>query len=506
MSYQTEHKLPPLFEVKIDKEACRHCKRCVVNCTYDVLKHNGDRIVSKDENCVACLRCQTYCPQDAITIIKSPRTWNPHETFTISNRRGIYEQSATGGVLLSSMGLNRPYTYFFDDLVLDACQVTNPSIDPLREPVETKVFLGRKPQSLEFSQKGKNDISLKTKLHPHVELKTPIIIGHMSFGSMSYNAYLGLLRGAYESGTIMGTGEGGLHKDFYKYSKAINSEIASGRFGIDTKYIKEVAALEIKIGQGAKPGHGGHLPGEKVNETISKTRMIPEGTDALSPYPHHDIYSIEDLAQLIGALKEASEYKVPIGVKIAAVHNSAPIASGIARAGADFITIDGFRGGTGAAPRVIRDHAGIPIELALSSVDRRLREEGIRNDVTLIASGSIRSSADLVKAIALGADLCSIGTAALIAIGCRVCQTCHLGICAWGIATQRADLVGRIDPDVATQRVKNLISAWNEELREILGAMGIDSIESLKGNRERLRYVGSNPKIAEILGVAHAGE
>jgi glutamate synthase domain-containing protein 2 len=139
-------------------------------------------------------------------------------------------------------------------------------------------------------------------------------------------------------------------------------------------------------------------------------------------------------------------------------------------------------------------------------VDKRLRDEGIRNQVSLIASGTIRNSADLVKAIALGADIGSIGTAALVAVGCRVCQTCHMGICAWGIATQRPDLVHRIDPDVATRQVKNLIHAWTEELREILGAMGIDSVESLRGNRERLRYVGSNPKIAEILGVAHAGE
>jgi glutamate synthase domain-containing protein 2 len=446
------------------------------------------------------------CPEAAISIIQSPKTWNPHVTFTPEIRRAIYEQSATGGVLLSSMGLNRPYRYFFDDLVLDACQVTNPSIDPLREPVETKVFLGRKPDSLDISTSKKGDVKLKTHLSPTIELTTPMAIGHMSFGSMSFNAYIGLLRGAYESGIIMGTGEGGLHKDFYKYRSAINSEVASGRFGIGQSYLKEVAALEIKIGQGAKPGHGGHLPGEKVDAVVSETRMIPEGTDALSPYPHHDIYSIEDLAQLIGALKETTDYQTPVGVKIAAVHNSAPIASGIARAGADFITLDGFRGGTGAAPRVIRDHAGIPVELALAAVDKRLRDEGIRNQVSLIASGTIRNSADLVKAIALGADIGGIGTAALVAVGCRVCQTCHMGICAWGIATQRPDLVHRIDPDVATRQVKNLIHAWTEELREILGAMGIDSVESLRGNRERLRYVGTNPKIAEVLGVPHAGE
>ena len=142
--------------------------------------------------------------------------------------------------------------------------------------------------------------------------------------------------------------------------------------------------------------------------------MIPLGTDAISPDPHHDIYSIEDLKQLINSLKEATRYKKPVGVKIAAVHNVAAIASGVARAGADFIAIDGYRGGTGAAPLRTRDNVGIPIEFALASVDNRLRAEGIRHRISIIAAGSIRNSADIVKAIALGADAVYIGTAALL--------------------------------------------------------------------------------------------
>ena len=177
------------------------------------------------------------------------------------------------------------------------------------------------------------------------------------------------------------------------------------------------AAIEIKMGQGAKPGIGGHLPGAKIVGDVSSTRMIPEGSDAISPAPHHDIYSIEDLRQLVFSLKEATEYKKPVIVKVAAVHNIAAIASGIARSGADIIAIDGFRGGTGAAPTRIRDNVGIPIELALAAVDQRLREEGIRNQVSLIVGGSIRSAADVVKAIALGADACYIATAALLAHG-----------------------------------------------------------------------------------------
>jgi len=234
--------------------------------------------------------------------------------------------------------------------------------------------------------------------------------------------------------------------------------------------------------------------------------MIPEGSDAISPAPHHDIYSIEDLQQLVYSLKEASGYQKPIIVKVAAVHNIAAIASGIARSGADIIAIDGFRGGTGAAPTRIRDNVGIPIELALASVDARLREEGIRNNVSLVVGGSIRSSADAVKAIALGADAVYIGTAALIALGCHLCRSCHKGICNWGIATQRPDLVDRLDPEEGAQRLVNLVTAWNREIKEFLGGMGINSIEALRGNRAMLRGIGLNEVELRVLGVKHAGE
>ena len=234
--------------------------------------------------------------------------------------------------------------------------------------------------------------------------------------------------------------------------------------------------------------------------------MIPEGSDAISPAPHHDIYSIEDLRQLIFSLKEATNYQKPVIVKIAAVHNVAAIASGIARSGADIIAIDGYRGGTGAAPTMIRDNIGIPIELALASVDQRLREEGIRGEVSIVVGGSIRSSADVVKALALGADAVYIGTAALLALGCHLCRSCQSGKCNWGIATQRPDLVKRLNPEVGTERLVNLVRAWTHEIKEIMGSMGINSIEALKGNRLMLRGIGLNEKELSILGISHAGE
>ena len=297
-----------------------------------------------------------------------------------------------------------------------------------------------------------------------------------------------------------------MHPDLYRYGDHTIVQVASGRFGVHPEYLRVAAAIEIKIGQGAKPGIGGHLPGEKVSEEISRTRMIPEGTDALSPAPHHDIYSIEDLRQLIYALKEATEYTKPVGVKIAAVHNVAPIASGIVRAGADFVAIDGIRGGTGAAPTVIRDNVGIPIELATAVVDSRLREEGIRHEASIIVGGGIRSSADVVKAIALGADAVYIATAALVAMGCHICQKCYTGRCNWGIATQDPYLTKRLNPEIGTRRLLNLLRAWSLEIKEMLGGMGINAIESLRGNREQLRGVGLTDVDSKMLGIKPAGE
>ena len=380
--------------------------------------------------------------------------------------------------------------------------MTNPSIDPLREPMETRVYLGKKGTKIERDENGR----IKPSIHPQLELATPIMFSAMSYGSISYNAHASLARAAEQLGTFYNTGEGGLHKDFYPYGPHTIVQVASGRFGVSKEYLDTGAAIEIKMGQGAKPGIGGHLPGAKITSDVSRTRMIPIGTDAISPAPHHDIYSIEDLRQLVYSLKEATAYQKPVIVKIAAVHNVAAIASGIARSGADVIAIDGFRGGTGAAPTRIRDNVGIPIELALASVDQRLRDEGIRNDVSIVVGGSIRSSADVVKAIALGADACYIGSASLMALGCHLCRSCHAGRCNWGIATQRPELVRRLNPDMGCQRLVNLITAWTHEIKEMMGGMGINSIEALKGNRLMLRGVGLNEKELEILGVMHAGE
>lgn len=494
----------PEFEVIRNENRCIQCRVCERQCANEVHSYDAEhRLMLSDEaKCVDCHRCVSLCPTRALKIVKTDCRLRENANWDSDTINEVYKQACSGGVLLSSMGNPKPLPVYWDRLLINASQVTNPSIDPLREPMETRVFLGKKPSVIERNEKGE----LKCELSPQLELSMPVMFSAMSYGSISYNAHESLARASMAAGIFYNTGEGGLHEDFYRYGANTIVQVASGRFGVHKEYLEAGAAVEIKMGQGAKPGIGGHLPGAKIVGDVSRTRMIPEGTDAISPAPHHDIYSIEDLRQLVCSLKEATEYKKPVIVKVAAVHNIAAIASGIARSGADIIAIDGFRGGTGAAPTRIRDNVGIPIELALASVDQRLRDEGIRNDVSLVVGGSIRSSADVVKAIALGADACYIATAALLALGCHLCRTCQSGKCNWGIATQKPELVKRLNPDMGSERLINLMTAWQHEIKELMGGMGINSIEALRGNRAMLRGVSLNEKELEILGVSHAGE
>ncbi|MEM2906021.1 MAG: glutamate synthase-related protein [Candidatus Bathyarchaeia archaeon] len=499
--------LEPEYIVERKNERCIRCKVCVNQCTFDVHYYDAedDVVLSRDENCVNCHRCVIFCPTGAITIRKNPTDYTENWNWNREAIVGVKKQAETGGIILTGMGCDKPYYTYWDRLLLNASQVTNPSIDPLREPMELRTFLGAKPDSLRMELVD-GDVMLETKLAPQVTLETPIIFSALSYGAISLNVHEALARAAAEYGTLFNTGEGGLDRRLFKYGDHTIVQVASGRFGVYPEYLNVGAMLEIKIGQGAKPGIGGHLPGEKVGPEISRTRMIPAGTDALSPAPQHDIYSIEDLRQLIYALKEATDYAKPVSVKIAAVHNSAAIASGIVRAGADVVAIDGVRGATGAAPRVIRDNVGIPIELALAAVDQRLRDEGIRNRASIVAAGGIKSSADVVKAIALGADAVYIGTAALVAIGCTLCQKCHTGKCAWGIATSDPWIGKRVNPDIATRRLVNLLKGWSLEIKEMMGGMGINAIESLRGNRLHLRGVGLTDTELRILGVKMAGD
>ncbi|MDH4128202.1 MAG: glutamate synthase-related protein [Spirochaetota bacterium] len=503
---KTNWTIRPPFHPEFNLERCDYkggCNICSHECSWGEIslkpvKGDDQKIYHMPwanwEACGACQRCVKSCPQKAIHIVNKPM-YSGHGYWTTEMVSNLWRQAGNeGGVLLVGNGATGPQRRYFDHIMFDACQVTNPSIDPLREPMEIRTYLGSKPERL------------NEEIGPQLKLEVPIMFGAMSFGAVSLKVHESEAIATKEIGTFWNTGEGGFHKSLREYGNNTIVQVASGRFGVSEDYLKAAAAVEIKIGQGAKPGIGGHLPGEKVSGQISETRMIPVGSDALSPAPHHDIYSIEDLRQLIFAIKEATDYKVPVSVKIAAVHNVAPIASGIARAGADIITIDGFRGGTGATPLQIRQNTGIPIELAIAAADQRLREEGIRSKVSLVASGGIQCSSDVLKTICLGADAVYVGTPVLLAFGCGVCQRCFTGKCAYGITTNNPALVDRINVEQGTQALKNLLHAWGEEIKELMGSMGISTIESLRGNRDRLRGINLSDTELRILGIKHAGE
>ena len=235
-------------------------------------------MISDSQQCVDCQRCVCICPTGALKIVDNPNKFRNNSNWSQQIMTEVYKQAETGGVLLSAMGNPKEYPVYWDKILLNASQVTNPPIDPLREPMETKVFLGKKPKNVSFNEDG----SVKTETTPTLELSTPIMFSAMSYGSISRNAHESLARAATELGIFYNTGEGGLHKDFYQYGPNTIVQVASGRFGVFKDYLETGAAIEIKMGQGAKPGIGGHLPGAKILEDVSRTRMIPMGTDAIS--------------------------------------------------------------------------------------------------------------------------------------------------------------------------------------------------------------------------------
>jgi glutamate synthase domain-containing protein 2 len=363
-----------------------------------------------------------------------------------------------------------------------------------------QVFLKRSNLSSSSSSAEKVNLAVRFTADSEIVLTSPLYLGDMSFGALSGVPNIAIARAAEKCGIIAGTGEGGLLKEVADCSR-ITVQWASARFGVDSASLSKGQAVVIKIGQGAKPGIGGHLPGVKVTEPISQTRRIPIGRDAISPAPHHDIYSIEDLGQRILALKEATSK--PVLVKIGATNYVPYIACGIARMGASGIIIDGSGAGTGAAPSVVRDNVGIPIEIAVASVDNALKKEGMRDGFTVIAAGRVSTPEDSLKLIALGADIVSLGTAALISLGCIMVHKCHLGYCP-AVLTNKisSNQVKILSTEQSIRWLCNLVQGWNEEMKFLLNQMGLQDISALRGRRDLLTCSESiNPETAKILGL-----
>jgi len=324
----------------------------------------------------------------------------------------------------------------------------------------------------------------------------PFLISSMSFGSQNETAFRAYAEAADQLNMISLNGEGGEIKDMLgKYPRTRGQQVASGRFGVNVELANSSNLLEIKIGQGAKPGEGGHLPGSKVTAKIAAARNATIGSDLISPSNNHDIYSIEDLAQMITELKTAN-HEAKVCVKVPVVPNIGTIAVGIAKAGADYITLSGFDGGTGAARIHALQHVGLPAEIGIKAAHNALLEAGLRDQVELWADGGVKSALDVVKFMLLGANRVGFGTLAMIAVGCTTCRGCHLDTCHVGIATQIDSLdeahekgLKRFVPrqfDLAVNGLKNLFTAFGDEVRRLTAALGFRSAQDLVGRSDLL--------------------
>jgi glutamate synthase (NADPH) large chain len=334
-------------------------------------------------------------------------------------------------------------------------------------------------------------VSAEVGLHSY-----PIVISSMSFGSQGEIAYRAYAEAAKRANIIAMNGEGGEIQDMYgRYPLWRGQQVASGRFGVTSEMINSSFLVEIKIGQGAKPGEGGHLPARKVTDKVAQARNATPGTDLISPSNNHDLYSIEDLAELIDELKTANP-DVRVSVKVPVVPNIGTIGVGIAKAGADMITLSGYEGGTGAARTHALRHVGLPSDIGTRAVHLALMEAGIRNRVEIWADGGYRHAHDIVKLHCLGANRVGFGTLAMVSLGCTICRGCQLDTCHVGIATQietkeEADLKGlkKFTPqefELAASNSARFFEAMGEEVRELTASLGYDRTQDLVGRSDLL--------------------
>ncbi len=320
--------------------------------------------------------------------------------------------------------------------------------------------------------------------------------GAMSFGSLSHEAHATLAIAMNRIGAKSNSGEGGEDEIRYEikengdWERSAVKQVASGRFGVTSHYLTNADELQIKMAQGAKPGEGGQLPGHKVDDWIGRVRHATPGVSLISPPPHHDIYSIEDLAQLIFDLKNANP-AARVSVKLVSKAGVGIIASGVAKAHADAILISGHDGGTGASPLTSIRHAGLPWELGLAETQQVLVKNKLRDRVTIQADGQIRTGRDLAIATLLGAEEWGISTAALVVEGCILMRKCHLNTCPVGVATQDPELRKKFTGD--PQHVINFFTFLAEDLREIMATLGFRTVEEMVGRVEMLRLKSHIP-------------
>lgn len=367
----------------------------------------------------------------------------------------IHTIATTGRSIIEPMR-TRKRTFSWDDLLLKGAQLAKLPLNE-EEPVRTETVIGPSAQ------------------HPLV-LATPVYVSHMSFGALSREIKIALAAGSAAVGTAICSGEGGILEDELEAAHKYIFEYVPNRYSVTEKNLQRVDAIEIKIGQSAKPGMGGHLPGRKVTHEIAEVRDRPLGADITSPAGFEDIRTRDGLRQKVEWLRELSGGR-PIGIKIAAGNIEADLEYALFGE-PDFITLDGRAGATGAAPKVVKDATSIPTIFALYRARKSLLEHGADN-VSLVITGGLRISSDFAKALALGADAVAIGTAALMAAGCQQYRICNTGRCPVGVTSQDPELRKRLKVEESAGRLENYLRVSTEELKTFARLTGNDDVHQL---------------------------
>ena len=387
----------------------------------------------------------------------------------------IHQMAVSGSSLIEAMGTRMPMPGW-DEILLLGAQLNPPPLDE-HAPVNTMTVIGKHAKK------------------PMI-LSGPVYISHMSFGALSREAKVALARGSALAKTAMCSGEGGILPEEQEASYRYIFEYVPNQYSVTDENLRKADAVEIKIGQGTKPGMGGHLPGSKVTPEIARVRNKPLGEDVISPSRFPDINTKEDLKNLVEELRRRSDGR-PIGIKIAAGKIERDLEYCVF-AQPDFITIDGRGGATGASPRLVRDSTSVPTVYALYRARKYL--DSVRSDISLVITGGLRVSSDFAKAIAMGADAVAIASAALIAAACQQYRICGSGMCPVGIATQDPKLRSRLKVDAAAQRVANFLHVSLEELKTFARITGHSDLHDL--SVEDLCTVSR--EISEFTNIPHA--
>jgi glutamate synthase domain-containing protein 2 len=324
---------------------------------------------------------------------------------------------------------------------------------------------------------------------PRIQIPIPWYGAGMSYGSVSEQVMLARAMAAERWNTFTSTGEGGYPDSLIPYQRHVITQIATGLFGVREDTIQRTRIVEFKYAQGAKPGLGGHLLGDKTTLTVAQMRESPPWVSLFSPFPFHSVYSVEDHRKHVDWIKTVNPEALVV-VKVSTPTDIDMVAVGSYYAGANILQIDGSYGGTGAAPEIAKKNIAMPVEFAIPKVHRYLQEEGVRDEIVVLASGGLRTAHDMAKAIALGADGAVMGTAELVALGCTRCKNCERGRgCPFGLTTTDPELSLLVDPSWGADRISNLYGSMKSELEAILRKLGLSAVSELRGRTDLLRYV-----------------